>query len=88
MSIQQCDDVLLADERRRAREKLLDLRTLRHAIASSLSKEGFEQMKKFAGELDRMTRQRDAVPGYQNKSAEARSNRRAAAAALRSLGAT
>jgi hypothetical protein len=63
------------------------LRTLRVAIASVLSKKGFEEMKTFLGELNRVIQGKQTTPG-DITAEELRANRRAAAEAARMFGAS
>jgi len=86
-SVGQCELILRAHERERAREKLLDLRALRAAIAAAFSKEGISEVKTFANELLRVINAETSAVAAGVSPADLRANRRAAAAAAREFGA-
>lgn len=92
MSVQQCEAVLRAEERRSAREKLLDLRVLGHAINRAFSKETPASVKAFIQELAALATS-DSETGsnvtlaVDKGSDDVRSNQLAAAAAFASMGA-
>jgi hypothetical protein len=82
-TVPQCQLILRAAERKRARQALLELRTIRLAIVNSFSNKHSSKLTDFVNELARVL---ESEPDGRNKE-DTRANQRAAAAAAAKFGA-